>query len=200
MIMAPPTRATRSTLAAAAQAPPRASTTTTTWADLPGGVLDGGEIVLLAVKPSMWRPVFDSVPWIVTCCLLAGTILGLSTPLPGLSLTATAQLVLLVACVRLAFAIVRWVPTWYVLTNRRIINIRGVRTPRIAACLLVDVHHTGIHRSAVDNLVGLGSIFFAVDHTDGPPQPWQSLQKPDEVHARIRRAIESAVDHHTLGL
>lgn len=200
MVMAPSIRVTRSTLAAAAQAPPRASTTTTTWADLPGGVLDGGEIVLLAVKPSMWRPVFDSVPWIVTCCLLAGTILGLSTPLPGLSLTATAQLILLAACVRLAFAVVRWVPTWYVLTNRRIINIRGVRTPRIVACLLVDVRRTGIHRSAGEKLASLGSIFFEVDHADSPPQPWQCLRKPDEVHVRIRRAIESAVDHHTLGL
>ena len=38
--------------AAASESPPRAQELPTEWSDLPGGVVDGGEIVLMAIKPS----------------------------------------------------------------------------------------------------------------------------------------------------
>ena len=57
---------------------------------LPRGVVDGGEIVLLAVKPSLWRPFFDSAAWIVSACLLAAILTTLGQPIPGLSLALLA--------------------------------------------------------------------------------------------------------------
>ena len=166
------------------------------WTTLPGGVVDGGEIVVLAIKPSMWRPVFDSAHWLVICSLLAATLTSLGTPLPGLSLTTTAQLVLFVAVARLGVAVVRWIPTWYVLTNRRVIDVRGVREPRITACSLVAVRNTYVRSSIAETCTSLGTITFVTDEPGDAPHVWQSIAQPHAVHAQIRRAIENAIDQY----
>lgn len=195
MIQSPPRRSTFVSLAATtSEAPPRIAKVAAALTSPPGGVIDGGEIVLLAIKPSMWRPFFDSAPWVVTGLLLAGVLTWLGRPIPGLSLTATAQAILLVALVRVGLAIILWIPTWYVLTNRRLIDIQGVRSPRISSCLLLDVRNTYIQASPVEKLTRLGSIVFVVDHTDVVTYLWQSIAEPDVVHTKIRRAIENAID------
>lgn len=199
MIQAPPRRPTLvSASTTTAEAPPRAAKMTAALTGVPGGVIDSGEIVLLAIKPSMWRPFFDSASWVVTGCLLTGTLTWLGRPVPGLSLAATAQVILLVALARVAVSVVRWIPTWYVLSNRRIISIHGVRSPRISACLLTDVRDTYLQCSLAEKLTRLGTIVFVTDHTNKVPHIWQSITSPDLVHAKIRRAIQNAADQHGL--
>lgn len=185
--------------AAASDAPPNVAERVLPWAEVPGGVVDGGEIVILAIKPSMWRPVLESASWLVTSVLLSTVLIWLGKPIPGLSLTLTAQLVLLVGFARLGFAIVRWVPTWYLLTNRRIIDIQGVRNPQATSCLLTDIRNTYLRASTVERLLGLGSILFISNREGDRPRAWRSIGRADEVHARIRRAIEQAIDQHGVG-
>jgi hypothetical protein len=177
-----------------AEAPSGVSQVTTKWGTLPGGLIAGGEIIVFAIKPSMWRPVFVSAPWLVVTCLLALALTLLGTPFPGLSLTLTAEAVLLVGLARLGFAVIRWIPRWYVLTNRRVIDICGVRSPRIWFCALIDVRNTYLDVPPAERITGLGSISFVTDHPDEPPRIWRSIAKPNEIHARIRQAIENAID------
>ena len=200
MILAPPLDGPAARFAAAAsQAHSRASEVAARWGTLPGGLVDGGEVIVLAIKPSMWRPVFDSAAWLVTTAVLAVTLTMLRAPIPGLSLTATAQLMLLIGLGRLAVAVVRWVPSWHVLTNRRIIDIHGVRAPCILACPLIAIRNTYLHASGAERLTGLGTITYVTTREDEPPRHWRSIAKPDLVHAQIRRAIENAIDQHTGG-
>lgn len=175
-------------------APSRAAKVETTWGGLPGGVVDGGEIVILAIKPSMWRPLLESGPWLIAACMLAAAVSWMHQSIPGLSVQLTAQLILLVGMARLGVAMVRWVPTWYVLTNRRIMNIQGVRVPRISSSLLIEIRNTYLHVGQVEKLAGLGSITFVTDHAQDPPRIWEAIAKPDLVHDKVRRAIESAID------
>jgi hypothetical protein len=182
--------------AATTEAPP-GTATTTRWTALPGEVLDGGEIVLLAIKPSMWRPVFEAAPVIAICTCLVLAIAWLGRPLPGLSLPATAQAILLVGMARFAVAVVRWIPRWYVLTNRRIIDVRGVRSPRLSSCPLLDIRNTRVQQSPGEGLTKLGTIVFLTDHDDGVSFIWQSVRDPEEVHACVRRAIENALDRRS---
>lgn len=179
---------------ATSEAPPHTTEVASSVAALAGSVLDGGEIVLLAIKPSMWRPLFDSAPWLVTCCALAVVLTWLQAPLPGLSLATTAQLILLVGLARVGLAVVKWVPMWYVLTNRRVIDIRGVRRPRTAACRLLEIRNTYLHASVAEKTVRVGTITFVIDRPDRTSRLWQSVARPEEVHAKIRRAIENAID------
>lgn len=159
---------------------------------LPADVVDGGEIILLAIKPSMWRPVFDSAACLIACTVLAAAASWAARPLPGLSLTATIQLILLIAVTRLGIAIIRWVPTWHVLTNRRIINIRGVRAPRVSSCPLVKIRSTSVNASPAERVTNLGTISFETVSDDNSPGPWQSIARAQDVETRIRRAIHDA--------
>jgi hypothetical protein len=183
----------------ASEAPSRGSDVAADWSALPGGVVDGGEIVLLAIRPSMWRPLFEACPWLVTCCVLAVILTLLSLPAPGLSLLVTTQLILLAGLARFGVAVARWASMWYVLTNRRVLDVQGVRVPRIWSCLLVETRNTYLNASSAEKLTGLGTITFVTEHPDEPPRQWRSIDKPEEVHARIRRAIENALDQHGLG-
>jgi len=187
-------------VATMSDAPSRVADVAARWTMLPGGVIDGGEIVVLAIKPSLWRPVFDSAAGLVISVLLAVVVTTLGVPLPGLSAATTAQLVLLIGFTGLGLAIVRWTTTWHVLTNRRIIDIHGVRTPRIAACLLVHVRNTYLHTSVAEKVTRLGTVTFVTDEADRLPHLWRSIAHPDEVHAKIRRAIENAIDQSSVGV
>jgi len=177
-------------------APSRVTQVASRWAAVPGGLVDGGEIVLLAVKPSLWRPVLDAAAWLVTSTVLAIALLVLGVSIPGLSPSVTAQVVLLVGITRLAIAVLRWVTMWHLLTNRRIIDVHGVRTPVIRGCLLVQVRNTYLRPTPIEGAIGLGSILFVTDEPGELPHVWRSLADPQTVHAKIRRAIESALDQH----
>lgn len=169
------------------------------WAAIPGGVIDGGEIVIMAIKPSMWRPLFDSAAWMVGSWIIAGLLTFLGKPITGLSMTTTVQIVLMGGTVGLGVAILRWIPTWYVLTNRRIIHIHGIRTPRIDSCELLEIRNTFVQVGIEEKVTNLGSITFIMDKATSRPRTWRSIQHPLEVHARIRRAIENAIDQFGIG-
>ena len=179
--------------AVASDAPPKTATMTAPWT-LPGGVVNGGEIVLLAIKPSMWRPLLESAGWLAGCAAAATAIIVSGISAPGLSLGTTAQLIVLLGIARLVAAILEWVPTWYVLTNRRVVHVAGIREPRIQGCLLVDVRNTYLGAELLERPLGLGTITFVTDRDHEAPQSWRCVNAPQDVHARIRRAIENALD------
>ena len=180
--------------AVASESGPSAATVAANWTTLPGGVIDGGEIVIFAIKPSMWRWLFDSALWLVLCSTLALIVTVLRLPMLGLSPTSAAQLLMLIAFARLGFAMLRWVPTWYVLTNRRIIDVQGVRAARIRSCPLIEVEDTYLQESVSEKVAQLGTIVFAVDRPGDRPYVWQSIQTPREVFERVRNTIRNARD------
>lgn len=179
-------------------APSEAGETARPWAALPSELVDGGEIIVLAVKPSMWRPLFDSAAWLIVTGGLAVVLVVAGQSIAGLSTALSVQIVLALGAARLALAIVRWVPTWYVLTNLRVLTIQGVRAPRITSCRLVDVRNTYLNASPAEKMTNLGTITFVSDQPDQSPQAWQSIANSQEIHDKIRRAIENALDQQGL--
>jgi hypothetical protein len=107
---------------------------------------------------------------------------------------ASAQLMIVIGMARLAAAIVYWLPRWHVLTNRRVIDVSGVRTPIISACPLTDVRNTFLRANNIEKMTRLGTILFVTDRADDPPRCWESIADAEAVHTEIRRAIESALD------
>ncbi|MBI3834756.1 MAG: PH domain-containing protein [Planctomycetes bacterium] len=196
MVLTPPMRRSSGIFnATTADAQGGAAEASSVWAALPGGVIDGGELILFAIKPSMWRPALDSAVWIVAGAVIAVAILLANRSLPGLSVRGTAQLSIAVGFARLAIAIMQWIPTWYVLTNRRLIEIHGARRPVIRDCPLIHVRNTYLQSSACERLLGLGTLTYVRSDDDTDPRQWQSIAQAEEIHARIRRAIEHAIDH-----
>ncbi len=189
MVIAPP----KGTANPFATADPQAADVVVPWT-VPGGLVDGGELVILAIKPSMWRPFFESAACLVASVGLAITLTLLATPLPGLSVALSAQVVLLIGFGRLGWAIIRWVPSWYMLTNRRIIEISGIRRPQVATTPLIQVRNTYVNASGIERMTGTGTITYVSTDPQREPRHWQMIASPIEVHAEIRRAIENAID------
>ncbi len=188
--------------AAMSEAPSRASEVAgevaAAWLQLPGGVVNDSEIVILAIQPSILRPLIDSFPWIVLTTVIAGTMAWSGATLGSLSQTVSAQLVLFIGVARFILAVLRWAPSWYVLTNRRILSIEGVRKPRIASCPLLDIRNTYLESDIIERLTQLGSIRFVSDKPQHKMQTWRSIAQPIEVHRQIRRAIENAIDQQSM--
>ncbi len=161
---------------------------------LPAGLIDGGEVVIFAIKPSLWRPVFDAAPWLVAVGLLALAVSTLGRSLPGLSTGATVQVIVLVGLTRLGISVIRWVPAWHVLTNRRVIDIFGVRTLRTRSCLLVELRNTYMRASTAEKLARVGTITFVSNQPTQPSWAWRSIRVPELIHEKIRRAVEHAID------
>ena len=174
------------------EAPPGSADVVTGPIAVPSHVIDGGEIILLAIKPSMWRPVFDALPCLLTCAALVAVVLWREFPLPGLSMTATIQMIFLIVGVRLGMAVVRWVPTWHMLTNRRVINIQGVRAPRVSSCPLKGVCGVSLTASPLEKITSLGTISFETTPDNGPLNQWESVASPNEVRDAIKRAVHDA--------
>ncbi|MHC5108549.1 MAG: PH domain-containing protein [Planctomycetota bacterium] len=194
MVLAPKKPISSNKLAAAATDSSGTPEALADWSALPGGVVDGGELVILAIKPSMWRPFIESSGWILACSLLAILIARMNYALPGWSLSATVQMVICVGFVRLAYALIRWIPRWYLLTNRRIMDVEGIREPRVWSCRLEQIRNTYVQATLIERILGVGNITVVTEDPNIKPRCWRAVANPDQVHAVIRRSIEDAID------
>ena len=179
---------------ATAEAPAEKPVVVTAPVHVPVELLDGGEVVILAIKPSPWFVLFDSLQWIVAGLVVVagagladGRVAWVSYP------TLIRGIVVLLAC-RLAFALLRWVSRFYLLTNRRVLKIHGVLRPRVLDLTLTDILNTRVTVAGHERLASLGTLRFACRHPVSGDSAWNHIARPDEVHAQVRRAIERAID------
>ena len=157
---------------------------------LPAHLLDGDEIVILAIKPSLWFVVFMSARWVagmLLVVLLAGwlgrSVLYLSTPM-------IVQGAVALAGARVGFALLQWVSRLYVLTNRRIMRLRGILNIDLFECQLTKIQNTYLTLAWYERLTGLGTISFATAGTGGIVVSWTNVNSPLELHERVRSAIQ----------
>ena len=160
-----------------------------------GDVLDGGEIVLFALKPSMWYLVLVSARW-----LAGAAVIILLAPFLFQARSATAEILtqaaLFVTAVRLILALLQWSSSLYVLTNRRVMCYRGVIQVSLFESPLVHIRNTYVSASPVERICKVGSIGFFLQGGKKVDVWWEQLSDPHTVHERIRRAIEKALDNH----
>jgi len=161
---------------------------------VPGHLLDGGEIVILAVKPSLWFILLTAGRWlavIALACLLAIKLQDLSG-VYGLSTVNLIRVAMVVAALRVAHDLLQWVARLYVLTNRRVMRIRGVFNVDIFECPLVKIQNTFVTLSIVQRVLRLGSVHFATAGTGQVEASWQHVGRPLEVHQKVRETIRRA--------
>jgi hypothetical protein len=156
--------------------------------------LDGGEIVILAIKPSPWFVFFDALRWVLLGAVLVVIGAVPSLRIAGLSPAMATQLGLLIAAGRLGIAFIRWASRYYVLTNRRVMRLRGVLRPDVVACPLVTIRNTRVQQRFHEKLTRLGTIRFFFEDQSSEELDWREIARCEEVHERVRRAIERAFD------
>ena len=156
-------------------------------------LLDGGEVILLAIKPSGWFVLLSSWPVVAVAgvvaagAFLAGSALPAWLPKASLYLLCLALLGL-----RLLFACAQWVGRLYLLTNRRVMCIQGVIRVHIEDRVLKQIQRTAVAATSAERLVSVGSLLF--EDVDGKTLDlaWLCLSRPGEVQEAVEDAIRRA--------
>jgi hypothetical protein len=159
---------------------------------LPAHLLDGDEIVILAVKPSLWFVVFVSFRWVVLMGLVILAAGGLARATWVANTTMIVNGAMALGAARIGVAVLQWVSRLYVLTNRRIMRLTGIINVDLFECPLTKIQNTFLTLAWYERLTGLGTISFATAGTGGVVVSWTNVNDPLETHERVRAAIHRA--------
>ena len=165
---------------------------------VPAGVLKDGETVLLAIKPSGWFPLLVSWPVLAIVGLVAlvvyvaGEQFGLNISQKPV-MKPVMILCLTVACLRIVVACMQWLGRMYILTNRRIMRVRGVVRTDVVSWALKDVRSLSLSAGRLDQLLGIASLLVVAGEDDTPQAAWTHLARPIEVHRIVSEAARRAL-------
>ena len=157
-------------------------------------ILRDGEVVILAVKPSGWFVLLNSLPALAFLAVVAaGTFFIHSL---GYLSETTGRIVLL-GCsaaggVQLLLASFRWLGRLYVLTNRRVLRLRGMVRMDIYECPLQRISEVGVLCAPFERVFALGSLVFAIDGKETAEPGWINIARPDDVAEQVRQTIRKA--------
>ncbi|MBL7220926.1 MAG: hypothetical protein ISS69_12480 [Phycisphaerae bacterium] len=158
-------------------------------------LLGDGELVLLTVKPSAWFVLLTSVRTLAVLALVAvsGHYLGRVIPM-GRGPQTVEVLCGILALGRLIAACCQWSATLYVLTNRRVLRIRGGIKVAIIGCALTDIRHTALLITGlIERLGRVGTLFFQTDSGNLTGGEWLHISRPGDVLAMIDKAVRQAI-------
>jgi hypothetical protein len=159
---------------------------------VPEHLLDGGEVVILAIKPSLWFIVFASARFLLAMVLVMAIAPWVAPLIPGSETSHFVKVAAALAAGRLGFAVLEWASRLYVLTNRRVMRIRGIFNINLFECALARVQNTYLTLAWYERLTRLGTISFATAGTSSLEASWLHCAHPLEVHEQVRAAIRRA--------
>jgi hypothetical protein len=157
-------------------------------------LLEQGEIIIFAIKPSPWFVLL--VSWPVLAAAVAVPILMYASDLTlGLALGLSQRLVVLVcaaaATARVLAASFQWMGKIFILTNRRVVRVQGVTRVQVLECLLRDIGDVQVTAGVAQRALGIGNLVF--DTADDCQQaPWLDVPRPAEVQKQVQQAISKA--------
>jgi hypothetical protein len=159
---------------------------------VPANLLGDNEIIVLAIKPSGWFVLTCSLPVIAAAAVVAAGayLVGLYRPYGPeqaiLSFCAAAALA------RAVVACWQWVGRTYVLTNHRIICVRGLVNVNVTGAALVEIRRVVMSAAVPERLFGVASLFCLGDFDSNPAVAWNTVSDPQEVQQIIDKAIRRA--------
>lgn len=157
---------------------------------VPEGLLDGDEIVLLAVKPSLWYILLRSGSWLLGCASVVALTWWLSRHgFPPDVARLGLQTGVAIALVRVTVAMFQWASRLYVLTNRRVMRIKGVLHVNVFECPLPKIQNTHLSFSPSQRILRIGTIHIDTAGVIGGTAAWEHIAQPALVHTRLRNAI-----------
>jgi hypothetical protein len=163
-------------------------------ADVAQELLQGGEVIVLAIRPSPWYVLIVSRSVWLTAGLVAALVgLGQAVGQVGV---AGSNVVFAVcggaAAVGVVSGALRWVGRLYILTNRRVLRIRGMVRPDVCQVLLTEMRSAELSVSVSERLVGVGTLLFPTDGGDSGDSAWECIARPAEIQQQVEQTRRRA--------
>jgi len=165
----------------------------------PAGLLGQDEIVILAIKPSGWFVPLVSLPVLASAAVVALAAYLIDPYYPSTYKSLAYIFAIVVSLARLTGACWQWLGRTYILTNLRIMSLRGVNRPLIAQAPLTEVREALLAASLPERLAGLGGIYCYVGEQSLPGIAWTFVSHPAEAHEIVTTAINKAKRTHPNG-
>ncbi len=156
------------------------------------GVLNGSEIIILAIKPSLCYVLFVSSRWLAILLPIA-IISWLSAQMGWLGMQTQVLLAMCLAgmVTRLAFGLLQWQSRVYILTNLRVLRIRGVVRVEMFQCPLLQLNDVQLTAGVVERLMGVGTIGLVKNSSEKAAAHWQNIRRGEQVRGQILEAIDA---------
>ena len=153
---------------------------------LPAELLQPHEIIILLLKPNPWFIVLAPLKTLVILALATWAAVALSDYV-NLRLPPRDIVLLGVAVIglRLFWQFLEWLSRVYVLTDQRMIRVRGVLRVHVFECRLEQIQHTAANFSIRERVFALGTIVFATAGTAFNEVLWEMVARPLDVHQRV---------------
>lgn len=148
-----------------------------------------GEIVWLALKPSVWFILLSSLRFIAAVLIAACAVALWDWRADGFRFPLIEATLFLIFG-RLTWATLQWMGRLYVLTDQRILRVQGVVQVDVFDCPLRKVARADLFRSTRERVFRLGTIVITPSDTQLPIAQWQMIAQPREVLGRIAEAID----------
>ena len=160
---------------------------------VPARLLADGEIVILAIKPSGWFILLQSLPMLAVAAAVAAAVWCFKDRLFGPPATQTVVLTACtaVACAAVLLAGLGWMSRLYVLTDRRVLRVRGLLREEVCHCPLREIAEVMLAASTMERLLGVGSLYF---RRSSKPEAmdWLHIARCAEVRQIVTDAIGRA--------
>lgn len=158
---------------------------------LPPQLLQNDEAIVLLLKPSPWFVLLESLGTLAVLALA----LAASLTLINLQLIEGAQRDLvfatigLVAVLKIFWQFLEWLSRIYVLTDRRMIRVKGVLRVQVFEATLRNIQHTTTVFSIRERLFSLGTLAFATAGTGVHEAAWTMIAHPLKVNQIVTQTL-----------
>lgn len=159
---------------------------------LPDQLLQGGEVIVLLIKPSPWYILLESLRFLAGVVLVLVILLFL---IGGGYSIGVSRLDLMLLAIgtgggKIVWQLLEWLSRVYVLTDRRVIRIKGVLRVQVFETQLKMIQHTVTIFTIRGRLFGLGTIGFTTAGTGDIEATWQMVAKPLDVHQTVVQTLQ----------
>lgn len=164
---------------------------------MPARLLQDGEVIILATKPSLWYVVLISWPVLAVAAMLPLLMRAAIEVFAVQGEVHLAEITTICAgagLARLAVAMYQWTGRLYVLTNLRIMRIRGLASFDVFDCPLKKVARVTPSAMRVERMLGLGSLTFEIKGGDNDlaataEHSWIHIARLEEVYTIVNETI-----------
>jgi uncharacterized membrane protein YdbT with pleckstrin-like domain len=157
---------------------------------IPQKLITEGEVVLLALKPSLWFILLVSGRWLIAAAVVIAAVQLSGGYIDRVVATWVNQGAILVAAVRLVVAAMEWLGRVYVLTDRRVMRLKGVVRIDLFECQLSRIQQVVLVAPLAERVVLCGTLLFYTAGTDTLDAAWETLAHPSAVYQTVLEAVE----------